>query len=522
MSVRGRLELVYPALLAAYPVISLAAGNPGEFLWAHLAALVLLLLLCGAVVHWLVALVLRGASRSRVAVTAAAANAWLFCAPSVADRLPALLPRYTLPALLLVCVGVAAWARRSEHGAAALSRAAAVFTVALTGAGVVTLLVTDLRGRAAYAASPVVGAIRGGLPAPSALARRPDVYVVILDNFSNAAVMRDFYGVDTRSFQDSLRALGFVIPAATHSNYCFTAPSVASFLNGVHVRGLAEDVGPDSHNREPLYKLSIDNAVSRWFRAAGYAVYVQPSVGFPGTARNVSSTGTFGPGGIERARLAIASVTLLPFVWHRTIPGRAYDRIYGEWGYGRERLIALRSLASTAGLPGPKLVIAHSLAAHLPYVYDPTCRIVAAPSDSADVSPAYPPTVACTERLVLAAVRRILRESTLPPVVVLQADHGTRRSLPPQGDSAAFITADQARECTGAFGAYLIPGVALPDTVSNVNVMRYVLRSLGATLPMVSDAAFFNTADFPYRFVDVTPFLSAPTGREQVAGAPPP
>lgn len=516
-------DLLYPSFLAAYPVVFVAGANPGEFLWPEFAAVVLLALLVGAAVHATTAMLMPRAPRATVALTAAAANAFLFCSLRVADQIDFLSPRYTLPVMLLLCIAVMSSARRSDARASIVSRGTAIFTAALVLGAAASLAAAHVRNDRDYAYSATVRAVRAGLALPVApLARRPDVFVVILDNLANTDVMRAVYGAERRPFQDSLRALGFTVPAVTRSNYCYTAQSVATLLNAQQVRGLGEDLGPNAQEREILYRLTADDAVGRWFRAAGYELFTQPSVGFPETVSGANATGTFGPGGISRLRLVVARGNLLPFVLHLWIPGRIAERAMGEPPRAKARLIALSSLPSAAALPSPKFVIAHSLAAHPPYVYDSTCAVVSAPRTVNEEPAAYRAAVACTERLVLSDVHAILRAARVPPIIILQADHGTHYLQPPQHDSGALITAAQAHECTGAFGAYLIPGGALPDTVSVANVMRYVIRSLGSSVAPVSDAAYYNTGQWPYRFVDVTPLVSAPRelGRSRENSSP--
>ena len=66
-----------------------------------------------------------------------------------------------------------------------------------------------------------------------------DIYLIVLDEYANAEVTEWLFGFDNHVFLDSLRQLGFVVPAV-HSNYLHTFLSLPSLLNAAHVAGLSE------------------------------------------------------------------------------------------------------------------------------------------------------------------------------------------------------------------------------------------------------------------------------------------
>ena len=81
---------------------------------------------------------------------------------------------------------------------------------------------------------------------PKAAARntpKRDIYLIVLDGHPNARVVREAMGYDITPFEDSLRALGFMIPREMRSNYAQSILSIPSLLNGEHLLQLAEDAG---------------------------------------------------------------------------------------------------------------------------------------------------------------------------------------------------------------------------------------------------------------------------------------
>jgi hypothetical protein len=59
-------------------------------------------------------------------------------------------------------------------------------------------------------------------------------------------VLADVFQYDASPFEDSLRALGFLVPRDMRSNYVQTYLSVASLLNAAHMTPLTDDAGPTS------------------------------------------------------------------------------------------------------------------------------------------------------------------------------------------------------------------------------------------------------------------------------------
>ncbi len=108
-------------------------------------------------------------------------------------------------------------------------------------------------------------------------------------------------------------------------------------------------------------------------------------------------------------------------------------------------------------------------------------------------------------RLLLATVGEILRTSKVPPIIILQGDHGTkllrRHRIPRRG---ARCRRDAARERFGAFGAYYLPdggAEAFGDTVTVVNVLGNVLRYyFGAQLPRRATSSTSLPRSSPYAF----------------------
>jgi hypothetical protein len=167
---------------------------------------------------------------------------------------------------------------------------------------------------------------------------------------------------------------------------------------------------------------------------------------------------------------------------------------------------ARRTLEGLAAVPrseGPVFTFAHILKPHEPYAFDRQCRTLRRRKDDDDVAP-YLEQLQCVNRLLLATVHRILRDSEVPPIIILQGDHGTKLLHATGYARASEVSPAAARERFGAFGAYYLPdggAAAFGDTVTVVNVLGNVLRYyFGAHLPRAGDEQYISPADFPYAF----------------------
>ncbi|HKG32337.1 MAG TPA: hypothetical protein VKB22_01270, partial [Gemmatimonadales bacterium] len=129
---------------------------------------------------------------------------------------------------------------------------------------------------------------------------------------------------------------------------------------------------------------------------------------------------------------------------------------------------------------------------------------------------AYTGQLQCLNQMVLQTVTEILHRSAVPPIIVLQGDHGTNLLRYSEAESASLVTPAQARERFGAFGAYYLPddgGRLFADSVSVVNVLQRILSHYyGASVPPSADDFYLSLERTPYDFVKLDPVSLRPLG----------
>lgn len=343
-------------------------------------------------------------------------------------------------------------------------------------------------------------------------AERPDIYVILLDKLGRSDLLAREYGVALTTFEDSLRRLGFTIPRAARTNYIHTHLVLATLLNWQLVHELD---APDTD------ALISDAALWTVLHARGYRVAFFPT-GFPPTSRSAGADIVLRPprapsagiGQTWRINTPFTSIlaALCPWAACRAAPEFPYpieEAASVEW-----KLAALQTLPDSAG---PIIAFLHLLATHEPYILERDCtprapwwpRTDAGPDDPA-ARAAYADQVTCVTGLVLEAVTGLLRRSTVPPVIILQSDHGHGHIAidPVRGITLGLedATAAQVEERLAVFAAYRFPGAdsLVPDTLTPVNVFPVVLGALfGSTLPRSPDRSYWSTYRAPFEVTEV-------------------
>jgi hypothetical protein len=494
---RNAAWMAVPAIAAAWPVLVIGGNNPGEFSLADLVVAVLLAAILGI-----------GCAATALAVTRRTP-------PAMIGGLVLVASMYA--PVLITQLRYGQWLGTRAHGPV-VPAVIALLTVLLlihlrvTGERArpavlpVTLAISTLfflgavqAARSLQRSMPPASRVEAGrAAAPDSL---PDIYLIVLDQYATSEVMQGVFQFDNRAFEDSLRALGFRIPAATWSNYPFTAASIASMLDMRHVDSVASHLGHEQ-SLIAFNNIIADNAAFSLARSHGYRLVFVPSSDFEGTRHHAAVDRVLGPTSpiewlgehatsplaIEVAKLSVIEPVL----------AAARIRLGSPW----RTLGPFRRLRAAVNEPGPKFVFGHAMMTHQPFLFTSSCDW--ARKHRPEYSTSYPPQIECTNRHVLDIVRRVLA-SGRRSVILLQGDHGTSllggRSLAdPRSASAA-----QVAERMGAFNAYRLPdGGALPDTVTPVNLLRLVFnRYLGTALELRPNQAFYSVVRRTYDLVPV-------------------
>ncbi|RPI94418.1 MAG: hypothetical protein EHM40_06605 [Chloroflexi bacterium] len=313
----------------------------------------------------------------------------------------------------------------------------------------------------------------------AANADRPDIYYIILDGYGREDVLQSLLGYDNREFLESLRQRGFYVADCSQSNYAYTDFSLASSLNYDYVNDLG---------RSERIAFLKHSAIRSFFETNGYKIVAFPT-GWAFTEwedadlyldfeHPVTSLTEF--------ESLILDTTVLRVVSDFQSPGQG-DASHKDL----RRLRVFSLLENIKKLPETEadlFVFAHLVVPHFPYTFGPDGEVPAYQGKDAtyeETAAAYVDQVRFLNKEILNVVDVLIRDSAVPPVIIIQGDHGPLPDL-----------AEEPSLRMPILNAYYLPGTrveqVLYPSITPVNSFRVVLNSyFGQSLPLLEDQSYF-------------------------------
>jgi hypothetical protein len=323
-----------------------------------------------------------------------------------------------------------------------------------------------------------------------------DVYYIILDAYGRSDTLLNILGYDNSAFLRTLQDMGFYVVECAQSNYSKTDLSLSSSLNMQYVTALDPTLTPANTDRVPVWNLLKDNQVKKLFHELGYST-IGFETGFDFTHLNDVDV-FYSP---ERK-----GFNEFEILYVRTTLGRLLDDagLLARFQYtpeDRKReliLFDLEKLQEIPDLPGPKFVFAHLVIPHQPFVFGPDGEPLVIPErlnkgktyyTNGDYKRGYTNQVAFISDRVAQVLQTILKNSSIPPVIIIQGDHG-----PSHLDTAARMT---------ILNAYYFPGKesALYPEITPVNSFRLLFNNYFNTdFERLEDMSYYSEYPYAYQF----------------------
>lgn len=340
----------------------------------------------------------------------------------------------------------------------------------------------------------------------------PNIYYLVLDGYARGDVLRKEYDYDNSEFLGWLTAKGFYVAHQSRANYGWTFLSLASSLNLSHLDKLAQRMGTASNDLAPLANMIRHNRVAKFLKARGYT-YVTFSTGYSNI--DIPNSDIF-----VKSRWSLGEFQMM--LLHQTPFVRVLEVMLNSPYLLHRRPLAdlFDHLTDQAHEEGPYFVHAHIMAPHYPFLYDAEGNVPDPKSNffwnydiperwklrgkyGAAYRKGYRDYLAYTNQKVRAAIETILSKSPVPPIIILQSDHGP-----------AFISnldrpdSRDIEERMSILNAYYLPGGAnqvLYQDITPVNTFRAVFnRFFDSRFEMLKDESFFSPESSRYRFKNVT------------------
>ena len=484
---------LHPFLFAMYPILALLAINISEVEPASsLRALVLSIVVAGLLTLGLYA-VLRDWQRSALLSTIALilfysyGHIYILLKSVEINGLFLFRHRTLIPLWIIAGVLLVWWVSRKSFRAET-----GTYVLNLAGLFLLILPVFQLGAYLLQSRS-----VQGGQN-PSALDLKigdqpPDIYYIILDGYGRSDILKEEYGYDNSEFLNGLRDLGFYVAECSQSNYAQTQLSLASSLNFNYIDSLSDRFVPGSDDRTGLDTLIHHSAVRESLEKAGYQT-VAFATGF--LATELRDVDYYLSPEHSRGQLNEFEVLLMETTFARLLQdsNRFGMQSVGSELFRERTLFVLDRLDELSYIREPKFVFIHLIVPHPPYVFGPTGGSVepaeVGTTKTQEGASHYRDQVIYINSRMKEILPRIIENSSTPPIIVLQGDHGP-------------TVASSPRSRMSNLSAFLLPGEnsqAYP-TITSVNIFRIIFNEyFGQDLELLDDVSLYSDYTDPFHF----------------------
>lgn len=348
----------------------------------------------------------------------------------------------------------------------------------------------------------------------------PDVYYIILDGYSRDDTLKDYYGLDNAAFLQQLAEMGFYVARCSQSNYAQTQLSLSSSLNMNYLSDLQSGSAQDDQttagcsssagicSRVGLAELIHHNAVRKLLGQLGYKS-VAFETGFKVTQWEDADLYLSSQGGAMQKAQFLGGVTDFEVVFLRTTAGLILldsatllpkslqqDLDNPRQAHRQMVLYSLEELGKMPGLPGPKLVFAHLVIPHRPFVFGPNGEPV--DPNKADI-PGYRDQVIYLNKQIIPLLQGMIQRSATPPIIILQGDHGGVDTSPEMRMrilNAYYLP--PKKNTAGEGNQQLYP------TITPVNTFRVIFNEyFGGSFERLPDISYYSAYKTPFEIKEV-------------------
>ncbi len=336
----------------------------------------------------------------------------------------------------------------------------------------------------------------------------PDIYYIIVDGHASEWAYRDFFKTDISEFTSFLKEHNFYTVPKSTTNYPRTIYSLPSSFNMDYLDTLAGSSSQEAINAATL-ELVENNRLISFMNDQGYrTIFVGSAANLTVNNRYADENINYLPFGSEFGEMLFQTTVLKPISEKIDF----FDVRKAQWKRINYEMDELGNIASR---PEPTFTLAHLATPHYPHVFDIDGTYVPLQLETErGLSDSYVRQTKYLHVQLENLIGTILKESTVPPIIVIHSDHGSGMT----GDTRIFDSYRKERqnyyitERMRNFMTLYLPGVPdsrIPKDLSSVNIFRIVLNEyFGTNLKILPNRNIFNRDGTP-GFVDVTNIVSS-------------
>ncbi len=332
----------------------------------------------------------------------------------------------------------------------------------------------------------------------------PDIYYIILDGYASKRTLDEVYEYDNSYFLNNLNEQGFFVLDNSNSNYSSTYFSLPSSLNMRYI----------NEEEKNIYQILQNNELIRFLKTYGYS-YIHFASDWQGTGLNNYADYNFNYNHRDEfANVLIKTTILGPFL------ARDY--------FTREGVLYTFSKIPQVQnqVDGPLFIFAHIIPPHPPYLFGSDGETVERIEDTYykdrtnrwKDQEGYLNQLIFINKKVMELVNNIIVEAKIPPIIIIQSDHGPASKLAGEGffeNGLEEPSPDAIKERMGILNAYYLPGyenkneIGLYDSITPVNNFRFILNLYFDTeFNILEDISYFIPNEKPYSFRDVSDIVN--------------
>lgn len=364
----------------------------------------------------------------------------------------------------------------------------------------------------------------------NAVDQMPDVYYIILDGYGRKDVLEELYDFDNSEFLIALQDKGFYIADQSLSNYNTTQLSLASSLNLDYLQSITEAEGNDLNTRTAV-EMIWENTVRRHLEQLGYETVAFES-GRPWSSvdnadhyleawedQTVSALMPKTTILNEFETMLIYSTSLSLLVDSTQIFS-ALEKSQSAIANEEHRIRIIYSMQKIQEIPhwqGSYFIFLHLISPHPPFLFGASGERIDHDrrftfrdgshfkeiGSREEYIEGYVEQLQYINTLVLNAVDNILDESSTPPIIIIQGDHGPGAYLDWQSMEDSNL-----KERHAILNAYYLPdgGVeSLYPSISPVNSFRVIFNTnFAGDYEMLEDRVFFTEKNGGYNLIEIT------------------